>query len=91
VTHTVVQFHRHLQVVGGVSWFLLGMALWIGATLTWRWVREPRLTLQLPAVTAPLAPPRAFAKAPGVQPDPPPPPPPKPHRKLKPRRPRVWR
>ena len=47
VTHTVVQFHRHLQVVGGVSWFLLGMALWIGATLTYAMgAREPRLTLQ---------------------------------------------
>jgi serine/threonine protein kinase len=90
VTHTVVQFHRHLQVVNGVSWFLLGMALWIGATMTWRWVRQPRLTLQLPAIVAPRAPAQAFDKAPGFEPTPPPPPA-KPHRKPKPRRPRIWR
>jgi len=89
-THTVVRFHRHIQVVSGVSWFLLGMALWIGATMTWRWVRQPRLTLQLPAIVAPRAPAQAFDKAPGFEPTPPPPPA-KPHRKPKPRRPRIWR
>jgi serine/threonine protein kinase len=92
VTHTVVQFHRHIQVVSGVSWFLLGMALWIGGTLAWRVTHVPRLTLELPAITAPKAPAK-LDKLPGIEVDAPPPPPaPAPaHRKAKPRRYRVWR
>jgi len=88
-TRTVVQFHRHIRVVSGVSWFLLGMALWIGGTLTWRWVHEPWLTLRLPAIVAPKAP-ATLDKTPGFEPDPPPAPVP-PHRKPRPRRYRLWR
>jgi hypothetical protein len=104
LTRTVVQFHRHIRVVSGVSWFLLGMALWIGGTLTWRWVHEPWLTLRLPAMvrgvsrpapapfywcTAPPGP-ATLDKVPGFEPDPPPAPAP-PHRKARPRRYRLWR
>jgi serine/threonine protein kinase len=92
-TRTVVRFHRHIQVVSGVSWFLLGMALWIGGTLTWRWVHEPRLTLRLPAIVAPKAP-ATLDKIPGFAPDPPAAPPrksPPLRHKSKPRRFRLWR
>lgn len=88
-THTVVQFHRHLKVVGGAGWFLLGMALWIGGTLAWRASHEPTLWLQLPAIAqgigrpapapfywcTPPAAPANLDKVPGVEPDPPPAPP----------------
>jgi serine/threonine protein kinase len=91
VTHTVLRFHRHIQVVGGVSWFLLGMALWIGATMTWRAWHEPYLTLQLPAIVGP--PVLVVPERVELPPDPPPakvvhtPPP---RRKSKPRRYRLW-
>jgi serine/threonine protein kinase len=90
VTHTVVQFHRHIQVVSGVSWFLLGMALWIGGTLAWRVTHVPRLSLVLPAITAPKAP-ANLEKVPGIEVDAPPAPAAPPHRKAKPRRYRLWR
>jgi serine/threonine protein kinase len=89
VTHTVVKFHRHIQVVGGVSWFLLGMALWIGGTLAWRAWPAPFVPMSLPAIVGPpvaVAPTRVE-----LPPDPPPAPPAKVHRKIKPRRYRVWR
>jgi len=104
VTRTVVQFHRHIQVVSGVSWFLLGMALWMGGTLAWRWAHEPTLVLKLPAIargdarvpptpffwcTAPGAP-ATLEKTPGFEPDPPPAPP----KKVQPlahRKGRSWR
>ncbi len=93
MTRTVVQFHRHIQVASGVSWFLLGMALWIGSTLAWRAADPPPLTLQLPVI-APAGPPK-LDKLPGFEPDPPPAPPKKiqavAHRKSRPWRYRVWR
>jgi serine/threonine protein kinase len=94
VTRTVVQFHRHLQLVGGAGWFLLGMALWIGGTLAWQAWPAPFVPMKLPAIVAPAAPVK-LDKAPGIEPDPPPVPPTKiqapPHRKSKPRRYRAWR
>jgi len=78
VTRTVVQFHRRIQLVSGAGWFLLGMSLWIGGTLTNRWTQEPALRIpneRMPVIVAPLIPARAFDKAPGFEPDPPPPPP----------------
>ncbi len=75
VTRTVVQFHRHIQVASGVSWFLLGMTLWIGGTLTWQWAHEPPLSLRLPPIAGPATPTWSLVKLPGVQPDPPVPPP----------------
>jgi len=65
VTRTVVQFHRHLQVVGGVGWFLLGMSLWMGGTLAWQKTHEPVATMQLPAIVAPAAP-EKLEKVPGI-------------------------
>jgi len=106
VTHTVVKFHRHIQVVGGVSWFLLGMALWIGGTLAWRAWPAPFVPMQLPAIVvginrpaptpfywcaAPAVPANGLDKIPAVEPDPPPAPPAKVHRRIKPRRYRIWR
>jgi len=85
-----IQFHRHIQVVSGVSWFLLGMALWIGGTLAWRATHVPALSLELPAIVAPAAP-ATLDKLPGIEVDAPPPPSPPPHRKARPRRYRIWR
>ena len=83
ITRTVVQFHRHLQVVGGVSWFLLGMALWIGGTLAWSAWPAPFVPMQLPGIsqgisrpapslfywcTAPPGP-ATLDKTPGVEPE----------------------
>jgi serine/threonine protein kinase len=83
VTRTVVKFQRRLKVLGGAGWFLLGMALWIGATLVWR--------MQLPPIVTPAAP-MLVAPAPVVAaPDPPAKKAPAPHRKSRPRRYRIWR
>ena len=89
VTRTVVQFHRHIQVVGGVGWFLLGMALWIGGTLAWRAWPARFVPMQLPAIAqgigrsapapfywcTPPAAPANLDKVPGVEPGAPPAPP----------------
>jgi hypothetical protein len=97
-TRTVVKIKRHLQLLGGAGWFLLGMALWIGATLAWRATApEPLLPMKWPAIQAPGAPAFAFIKpVPEAETtaDPPPSPPKKAHKpapKAKPRRPRRWR
>jgi serine/threonine protein kinase len=97
-TRTVVRLRRHLQVLGGVGWFLLGMALWIGGTLLWRAGQpEPPIPMTLPAITAPAPPAFALVKpAPEAvaEPEPPPAPPRKAYRplhKARPRRARPWR
>jgi len=91
VTRTVVKFQRRLKVLGGAGWFLLGMALWIGATLVWRAWPAPFVPMQLPPIVTPAAP-MLVAPAPVVAaPDPPAKKAPAPHRKSRPRRYRIWR
>ena len=90
-TRTVWKLKRHLQLLGGAAWFLLGMSLWIGGTLLWSAWAEPPQQMRLPAIVFPAVP--AFALIPSPPP-PPSEPPQKPHkapRKTKPRRPRRWR
>jgi serine/threonine protein kinase len=56
-TRTVVKLKRHLQVLGGAGWFLLGMGLWIGGTLAFQaWTPPPLLPLPFPPIVAPAAP-----------------------------------
>ena len=98
-TRTVVNLKRHLRLLGGAGWFLLGMALWIGGTLVWTAAQPaPLLPMQWPAIQVPGAPPFALVKsapeAVEVVEDAPPVPPKKAHKpvpKAKPRRLRRWR
>jgi serine/threonine protein kinase len=96
-TRTVVNFKRHLRMLGGAGWFLLGMALWIGGTLLWQAWPEPLIPMPMPAIVAPAAPvlaPVVHAPEAVVAPDPPPAPPKRArpaHRKSRPRRYRLWR
>lgn len=91
-TRTVVKLKRHLVLLGSAGWFFLGMALWIGGTVTFEtWPQT--LVLRPPAPPAPPA--FAFVKpvsAPIVEaPAPDPPKVGTPHRKPRPRRNRRWR
>jgi serine/threonine protein kinase len=66
MTHTVVQFHRHVQVATGAVWFLLGMALWIGGTLGVEEWNRPPLTMEVSMPKGPGGPAK-LEKVPGFE------------------------
>ena len=91
ITRTVVKLQRRLQVVGAAGWFLLGMALWVGATVAWRSWPAPFVPMELTPPAAPPAHWELLSAAPvEAAPDAPPAPPKKahapPHRKKRYRR-----